>query len=60
MKTDTDQTDIVNRFLRGGFKGTLGGQIVTDLEHKAICNHINYLRGTEWERVSTVSDSNEN
>ena len=37
------KSGIVKRFLRGGFRGSLGGQLLHDDEHKAVCDHIKYL-----------------
>ncbi len=37
------EAGIVERFLRGGFRGSLGGQLLHDDEHKAVCDHIKYL-----------------
>ena len=46
-KRDDDRIErdeeTIKRFLRGGFRGSLGGQLLTDDEHMAVCAHIEYL-----------------
>ena len=43
MESLRAKSGIVERFLRGGFRGSLGGQLLHDDEHKAVCDHIKYL-----------------
>lgn len=47
--------ETVKRFLRGGFRGSLGGQLLHDDEHKAVCAHIEYLA----REVADLRDGNE-
>ncbi len=47
-KRDDDRIELdeetIKRFLRGGFRGSLGGQLLTDDEHEVVCAHILAMR----------------
>ena len=58
-KRDDDRIErdeeTIKRFLRGGFRGSLGGQLLTDDEHEVVCAHIEYLA----REVADLRDGNE-
>jgi hypothetical protein len=66
-KRDDDRIErdeeTIKRFLRGGFRGSLGGQLLTDDEHEVVCAHIEYLakQAAEQRQInSEVSQGNQN